>query len=501
MPLEFQWDVDGEGHRETIAHMGRRRVPRWVLRLGRWLLIGISVLAAATYGVLRLRYEVARHQARGAIQTVMDAEAQAFASVGRVGYLSYQDSAASEWLTLQSLRASPDCVDPPICPDPRFPGLCPVAHFSWNEPTDGRDVLCAPVGTAQISRLELRSDRAWAVVSEGDPPRLRARFYRRTDVGWRHTAPDPAFWREPVQVQRPGIAIRYHQRDEPHIAPLLQQIWSTLSELDAVLRYWPLTGRLHIEFAVTTHALQAPYVVHRTGSPDTRLVLSSPWLSGIPVDGEWTTSELQRLRYWVTYAALSARAGEDLSGQGPSLLQQALLSEYGAWYLQDDPSLAPILSRVLARHGSQALPRIFLSVRGGRLLGLFLARWLSLHPSQPAMFETLLAIEQEALRVGQKEAFLLSQDESWLPEREAFYEAARREVSGPVRPPRVQSVTIADEYARVRLATMPPPPLDGPTQVEDGHVYFRQRNWDWKRTSTAAATFWRPAASPTVAPR
>jgi len=51
MPLEFQWDVDGEGHRETIAYVGRRRLPRWVLRLGRWLLIGVSVLTATAYGV------------------------------------------------------------------------------------------------------------------------------------------------------------------------------------------------------------------------------------------------------------------------------------------------------------------------------------------------------------------------------------------------------------------------------------------------------------------
>ena len=501
MPLEFQWDVDGEGHRETIAHVGRRRVPRWVLRLGRWLLIGVSVLAALAYGVLRLRYEAARYQAKGAIQTVMDAEAQTFASADRARYLSYQDSAASEWLALQSLRASPDCADPPICPDPRFPGLCPVAHFSWDEPTDGRDALCAPVGTTQTRRLELRGERAWAIVSEGRPPRVRVRFYRRTGAGWRHTAPDPAFWREPVQVQRPGVVIRYHDRDQPHIAPLLEQILSTLSELDAVLRYWPIPGRLQIEFAVTTRAFQAPYVEHRTGTPHTRLVLSSPWLSGIPVDGEWATSELQRLRYWVAYAALSARAGEDLRGQGPSLLQQALLSEYGAWYLRHDPSLAPILSRVLARHGREALPRVFLSLRGGRLLGLFLARWLSVHPSQPAMFETLLAIEQGALRAGQKETFLLSQDERWLPEREAFYEAVRREVSGLVPPPRAQSVAIVDEYARVRLATMPPPPLDGPTQVEDGYVYFRQHNWEWKRTSTAIAALWRPVASPTAAPR
>ncbi len=500
MPLEFQWDVDAEGRRETIARVGQRRVPRWALRLGRWLLISLAVLGTAAYGALRLRYEVARRQARSAIQDVIDAEARTFASADRAGYLAYQDSAAPSWLAVQSLRVLPGCADLRVCPDSRFPGLCSAAHFSWDEPTDGRDALCAPPGTAQIEYLDLRGDRAWTITREGDPPTLRARFYRRTVAGWRHTAPDPAFWREPVQLHGRGILIRYHRRDEPYITPLLDQIRATLSELDETLRYWPVPGRLQIEFAVTTEAFQAPYVEHRRAGPDTLLVLPSPWLSGIPTGREWSTSQLQRLRYWVTYAALSARAREDLYGEGPPLLQQALLSEYGAWFLRYDPSLAPILRRVLARHGEEALPSVFLSLRGGRLLGLFLVRWLSLHPSHPAMFETLLAIEQEALHVGQRETFLLSQDESWLAEREAFYAAVRDDLAGPVAPPRVASVDIAGDYARVQLATTPSPPLDGPVQVEDGHVYFHQRNWDWKRTSSAAATFWQPTASPTVTP-
>ena len=501
MPLEFWWDVDEEGQPETIARVAQGRLPRWVLTLGRWLLIGLITLTAATYGGLRLRYEVARQQARRAVQAVIDAEARTFAASDRVGYLAYQDSAAADWLSLQSLRATPGCADRSACPDPRFPGLCAAAHFSWDEPTDVRDALCAAPGAAQIERLDLHGDQAWTIVSEGDPPVLRVRFYRRTAEGWRHTAPDTAFWREPVQLQERGIVIRYHQRDDPHIAPLLEQAQLTLSELDEILPYWPIPGTLQIEFAATTDAFQAPYVEHRAMAPHTRLVLPSPWLSGIPMDGQWPAAQLQRLRYWVTYAALSARGRSSLLGEGAPLLQQALLSEYGAWYLRGDPTLAPILRRVLARHGEDALPRISLSLRGGRLLGLFLARWLSLNPGHPSMFETLLAIEQEALHAGQKYTFLLSQDESWLAEREAFYAAAQAELTEPLPLPQIRAVDIAGNYARVQLATVPPPPLDGPAQVEDAHVYFRQHNWDWKRTSTAAATLWRPTASPTATPR
>lgn len=500
MPLDFQWDVDEGGQRETIARLGRGRLPRWAVRLVRWLLVALTVLAALVYAVLRLRYEVVRRGAQRGIQAVIDAEARTFASADRTGYFAYQDSAAPSWLAVQDLRASAGCATLRVCPDSRFPGLCSAAYFSWDQPTDGREALCAAPGAARIETVDLRGERAWAIVREGTPPALHARFYRATAAGWRHTAPDSAFWGEPVEIRRRGVLIRYHQRDEPHVDPLRDQVLATLSELDEDLRYWPLPGKLQIEFAITTEAFQAPYVEHRASRPETRLVLPSPWLSGIPVDGEWPAVRLQQLRYWVTYAALSARGREDVYGEQSPLLQQALLSEYGAWYLRGDTSLSPILRRVLARRGQDALPSVFLSLRGGRLLSLFLVRWLSVYPGHPSMFETLLAIEQEALYVGQMETFLLTQDDSWLAEREAFYTAARAKMTGPPAPPRVSAVDIAGNYARVQLATTPAPPFDGPTQVEDGYVYFHQRSWDWKRTSTAAAAQWRPTAAPTATP-
>jgi hypothetical protein len=500
MPLDFRWDVDEGGERETIARVARGRVPRWMLRLARWLVIALVTVGATAYGALRLRYEIARQDARRAIEVVIDAEARTYASADHLGYLAYQDSTALAWLSVQDLRASAGCATLRVCPDSRFPGLCSTAHFAWDQPTDGRDALCTPPGAAQVETLDLRGDRAWAIVRKGDPPALEAWFYRSTPAGWRHTAPDPEFWGEPVELRRRGVVIRYHQRDEPHIAALLEQIQATLSELEEVLRYWPLSGQLQIDFAITSEAFQAPYVQHRAVRPDTRLVLPSPWLWGIPVDGRWSTERLQRLRYWVTYAALSSRWRRDVYGDGPSLLHRALLSEYGAWYLRADPSLSPILRRVIARHGEDALPSVFLSLRGGRLLGLFLVRWLSVHPGGPSMFELLLAIEQEALRAGQRETFLLGQDESWRAEREAFFAAAQTEVAGPLPTPRVRAVDLLGDYARVQLATAPPPPLDGPTQVEDGYAYFAQENWDWKRTSTAAATHWRPVPAPTATP-
>ncbi len=126
------------------------------------------------------------------------------------------------------------------------------------------------------------------------------------------------------------------------------------------------------------------------------IILPSPWLSGIPADGVWDQQRLAALSYEVAHGL----AQNALRSAGrPSLdpLQRALADEYAAWVSHGrDAAQAPLLGRVIEQRGREALPMVFLSLKGSRLPALFVVQWLSFYPSKDAVayFQLLLAVEQ-----------------------------------------------------------------------------------------------------------
>jgi hypothetical protein len=102
------------------------------------------------------------------------------------------------------------------------------------------------------------------------------RFYRQTEQGWLHTTPDPAFWGEPVE-HRYGerLAFYYHQRDQPYIEPLLEQLGQAFYKVCAY-DGCSEDGRFEILF----------YPEYPESELSFDLTLPSPWLSGIPVTGD-----------------------------------------------------------------------------------------------------------------------------------------------------------------------------------------------------------------------
>ena len=115
-------------------------------------------------------------------------------------------------------------------------------------------------------------------VAEGDPPVTRVRFCRRTEQGWLHTAPDLEFWQDPI-LERHGdqLAFYYHQQDQPYIESLLAQLSQAFYEAcDSV--DCP-AGQV---FDVLL------YPAHPESDVEPDLAIPSPWLSGIPVDGDWS---------------------------------------------------------------------------------------------------------------------------------------------------------------------------------------------------------------------
>ena len=106
------------------------------------------------------------------------------------------------------------------------------------------------------------------------------------------------------------------------IMPLVALASYALEDVCAILDC-PPTHTLEMRFAAETFAIQSPRL---SGSS---LVLSSPWLSGIPLDGIWKEDDLEALRYWVAYtgAAQSTRLADT---PYRSTLQRAFATQYVA---------------------------------------------------------------------------------------------------------------------------------------------------------------------------
>jgi hypothetical protein len=437
----------------------------------RIVLIVIVVLAAGGYLAMRLMYERARRRALVEVKDTLEVEARAFAEGDQYLYLAQQDRAPANWYRLQVLCAAAEA--------PTGRGLAPIV----------RQDLCFPPLSAEIEDLELRGDFAWVQVIERDStPTRRVRFYRRTDQGWKHTAPRVDFFGDLVHEKHGKIVVRYHKRDQPHIAPVIDHIIRTADDASSVLQYTLPLGRASIDFTVEYGDLMRGEATGPLYIRDDRIVLFSPWLSGIPVDRGWDQASLDALTHRIAHG-LALAATQSADRQAPGLLQKAVAAEYAAWYTTQDPAQAPILGRIIDRHGEEELPRVFLSLKGAHNTTLFVIRWLSVNPKEAAFFETVLNIEREAIQAGLKDTFLLFQDERWLADQEAYFQRALVENPYPsLSPIQVVSISIDNSYTSVKMRPTPIP-LQGHVPQTDGDTaLFRRENWDWKHSSRLLPT-------------
>jgi hypothetical protein len=374
-----------------------------------------------------------------------------------------------------------------------------------------------PEAATAIQNLDLRGEIAWVEVVGGDPAIHWARFYRRRASGWVETAPDARFWGRPVEEQTGDLVVRYYRRDRSHVGALLPHLTAVVSEVSDDLRY-SLAGPRFVLYVGPERTGRDPRVQvswegTRVPLPYRREVsLSSPWLTGIPADGQWDEEMLRAVTYQIAHALVS-NAMRSANEPDLTALQGALADEYASWVSQGrDPQQAPLLRRVVDRHGEDVLPRMFLSLKGAHLSTLYLVRWLSLHPTGDSedFFETVLNIEREALLAGRRKTFLLFQDPSWRHDQERFYVQTRATSLDALSPVvRVSRVDMSGTQAHVALAE-PAPSLQGlracssPTQggsaVEDespesalarssseAHAIFRRsaKSWDWGRVCMA----------------
>jgi len=379
MNVELDWQAgDEEGRWETIAEMTRKTRYKMPWRILGVLAVVLLTFAVGGYGLVVSRYRAALAQVAFQIQSAIDVEARALAQRDVDLYMAQQDGSLSGWFARQAVRihnGAPAGVLADVLQD---------------------DGSLAP---AQIEEVTLHGDIAWVQVIAGQDAIRQVRFYRRTDLGWKRTAPQVAFWGEPVERVYDEVTVRTHERDLPHVEPLVEHVARVYGEVCATLEC-PPDDPLRVDIAVEMSTERLPIV--REGT----LTLASPWLDGIPIERGWDEATTNDLTYWTAYAA-ALRAIDPTPG-ALHPLQRAILVEYATLYANQDAAQAPMLRRIIARQGSGALPEVLHSLKDPVSMSRFVARWLSISPStEDVYFETLSDVMREAVSAGREETVLL----------------------------------------------------------------------------------------------
>jgi multiple sugar transport system substrate-binding protein len=433
------------------------------------VLAAALIIATGVTLVVRHRYRQAVDRMTFQIQSVIALEAQAFADGEAERFLAQQDDEDSEWYQSRQQIVRSRHSDPNVARQ----GVLP----------------------AKIQHVQLQKDVAWVEVVEDNDPVRRMRFYRQTDRGWLHTAPDPAFWGVPIEARferlfvrgirqervLPGerLIVRYHRQDQSHLDPIVDRLGEVFYEVCATVGCPE-----HEVFQAIFVAWPPPRYV-----PRHIILLSSPWIDGIPVEGTYAERAMEASVYALAHRVASASMSHYVFAS--RALRAAIVDEYTTWVSTGDLAQTPLLRRFVARHGVDALPELFAWLGQAHSAADFLAQWLDLtpHDNEVAYLQALLEIERDALYAGRRDTFLLLQDSHnmwWFRDQSARF-ARFLEQDAPIPPDiRVQMVEIGGGRARVTFETtaeaQPPWHVQSP-------AFFRLERDTWLHTPPPYAPY------------
>ena len=188
--IRFEWDIESQridrsdGEDPLAKRRRRRSIARFVLLLA--LLVAMIALGAL---VVRQRLIDVENLFAQLLQDTVKAEVAALRIGDINSWLASQAAEPESWIGQQ--RAA-------------FQQYSDLKAAGAIELTGG------------ILAVTIEGERARVLVQENikNLPYSRLWFYRRTDSGWLHTAPDHSFWGETRQYKGAGLSISYRAVDQ-----------------------------------------------------------------------------------------------------------------------------------------------------------------------------------------------------------------------------------------------------------------------------------------------
>ena len=327
--IRFEWSIETQ-HIERLNGedpLARRRRRRNILRL--FLLLAL-LLAMIALGVLMVRQRLidVENQFAQLLQDTVKAEVAALRIGDINSWLASQAAENESWLDQQHAA---------------------FQHYS-DLKSDGAIDL-----TGDILAVHIDGERARVLVQENvhGLPYSRLWFYRRSDAGWLHTAPDHSFWGEARQYDGQGFRINYRTVDQQFATELGQALEDWLRRACLVLDCGDLP-LLMVEVALDSD----PAAAWRD-ERNLRLDIRSPYLdiarADRPFDDEYQLQTSQILAERLVNAHTNYRASA--YPHDSFFLRRAAVSWLAAWLANTDEADS-LLGSLAVNYGAEALGQL-----------------------------------------------------------------------------------------------------------------------------------------------
>lgn len=204
--IRFEWSIESQQiDRSDGKDPSLKKRRRNALR---FLILIVLLLATMGLGAIAVRQrliDVQNHYAQ-LLQDTVKAEVAALRIGDLDAWLNFQSAGSEEWRSSQT------------------------ALFREYEALKSAGAIEL---TGSIVAVKIDDTRARVLVQENinGTPYVRLWFYRRDQLGWRHIAPDIAFWGEERQYTGAGVRVNYRAVDETFAQQLIEVVtgWRTRS--------------------------------------------------------------------------------------------------------------------------------------------------------------------------------------------------------------------------------------------------------------------------------
>ncbi len=327
--IRFEWSIESQqidrvdGEDPLIKRRRRRNLLRFALLLA-------MLVAMIALGVLIVRQRLidVENQFAQLLQDTVKAEVAALRIGDINSWLASQDAKDESWIAQQR-----------------------AAFHQYNELKAAGDIQL----TGDILAVHIDSQFARVLVQENisGQPYSRLWFYRRTDAGWLHTAPDPTFWGEQLRYEGAGVRINYRAADQRFAVALGMALEDWIQRACAIFACGDLP------LLVVEARLDSAQKVAWRDERNLRLDVSSPYLdiarADAPFDGVYQRNVSQLLAERLVNAHTNYRTAA--YPHDAHFLRQAAADWLAAWLIQMERSDS-LMGTLANNYGADAVAQL-----------------------------------------------------------------------------------------------------------------------------------------------
>ncbi len=453
--IRFEWSIEAQAidrsdGEDPLAKRNRRR------NLLRLMLLLALLLALIAFGVFIFRQRLIDIEKQFAqfLQDTVKAEVAALRIGDSSSWIAFQAADDEGWISKQ--RAS-------------------FQHYSELKAAGAIEL------TGDILAVHIEGERARVLVQENihKQPFSRLWFYRRTESGWLHTAPDLDFWGETKHFEGAGVRVNYRAVDQRFASHLGLALEDWLRRACVILD----CGDLPLLVAEVTP--DADKALAWRDERRLRLEVSSPYLDLARADRPFDSGYRQATSHLLAERLINAHSNYQAAAypHDALFLRQAAGDWLAAWLTHTVDSQT-LLASLAGNYGAEAVAALLKSLRATDSMAI-LQQVIAAPLAQADLdwrdfIAWRLELESELIAARAEAEWLRLYDTSDESVRRAAYARFNRNTPPPAYKARDQFLWTSDAGSpQLRVEVE----LGDASRPQADIVLFNLVNGVWKRSS------------------